>query len=149
MVGALVRFDHLVVFAYRDAAPPVELYSTFNAEERIIYVTLYQEGPYLLDPFYHTARQGAGRRVPDARTCARPVLFQRILPELLQCRTGLAEEIGFLRTARGWHNRRALADAPGKGWPLSRIRIFSAAQGRARWSQALSGMAGRILWHAL
>nr|WP_316656308.1 helix-turn-helix transcriptional regulator [uncultured Gellertiella sp.] len=94
MVGALVRFDHLVVFAYRDAAPPVELYSTFNAEERIIYVTLYQEGPYLLDPFYHTARQGRAG-VFRMRELAPDRFFSSEYYRSYYMQTGLAEEIGF------------------------------------------------------
>jgi hypothetical protein len=93
MMSALVRFDYVVVFAYRGQERPIDLYSTFDPDEHIIFVTLYQAGPYLLDPFYHTARSGRGRPA-DARTRARPLLFERVLPQLL-CQTGLAEEIGF------------------------------------------------------
>src|SRR5690606_25525851 len=56
-MSALARFDFIVVFAYRGAHRPIDLYSTFGPEDYRIFVTLYQAGPYLLDPFYRTARE--------------------------------------------------------------------------------------------
>src|SRR5918995_1698673 len=56
-MAALAHFDHIVVFAYRGRERPIDLYSTFDPPDYKIFVTLYQAGPYLLDPFYHTARE--------------------------------------------------------------------------------------------
>jgi hypothetical protein len=50
-----VRFDHCVIFGYRGAARPPLLFETFSPAESHIFVALYQEGPYLLDPFHHAA----------------------------------------------------------------------------------------------
>jgi len=94
MMAALVRFDYVVVFAYRGKERPIDLYSTFDPKEHIIFVILYQAGPYLLDPFYHTARarrSGVFRMrelVPDR-------FFSSEYYRTYYVQTGLAEEIGF------------------------------------------------------
>ncbi len=48
----VVPFDYSVLFAYRGQERPICPYDTFTPEQRIVFVTDYQEGPYLLDPFY-------------------------------------------------------------------------------------------------
>ncbi len=55
MLASVVRFDHVVVFAYPPGGLPVHVYSTFDAPQFDIFVTQYLEGPYLLDPFYRNA----------------------------------------------------------------------------------------------
>ena len=94
MMTALVRFDYVVVFAYRAKERPIDLYSTFDRDEHIVFVTLYQAGPYLLDPFYHTARE---RRegVFRMRELAPDRFFSSEYYRTYYVQTGLAEEIGF------------------------------------------------------
>lgn len=94
MLRALVRIDHLVIFAYRGKERPIDLYDTFNAQERIVFVTLYQAGPYLLDPFFHTAIQ---RRtgVFRMRELAPDRFFSSEYHRTYYIQTGLAEEVGF------------------------------------------------------
>ncbi|MBW8299129.1 MAG: helix-turn-helix transcriptional regulator [Hydrogenophaga sp.] len=93
-MAALVRFDYVVVFAYRGQERPISLYSTFDADEHVIFVSLYQAGPYLLDPFFHTAlsaREGVYRmreRAPDR-------FFSSEYYRTYYVQTGLAEEVGF------------------------------------------------------
>ena len=98
MMAALVRFDYVVVFAYRGKERPIDLYSTFDPEEHIVFVTLYQAGPYLLDPFYHTARE---RRegVQRMRELAPDRFFSSEYYRTYYVQTGLAEEIGFFVNA--------------------------------------------------
>ncbi len=86
-----MTFDYVVVFAYRGKERPLDLYSTFDAEDHVLFVSLYQAGPYLLDPFYHAARAPK----PGVWRCAngaRPAFFERVLPDLLRpdgaCRGG-------------------------------------------------------------
>jgi DNA-binding CsgD family transcriptional regulator len=97
MMAALVRFDYVVVFAYRGKERPIDLYSTFDTEENIVFVTLYQVGPYLLDPFYQTAR---ARRpgVFRMRELAPDRFFSSEYYRSYYVQTGLAEEIGFFVT---------------------------------------------------
>lgn len=94
MMQALVRFDHVVVFAYCGSERPIDLYSTFDHDEHIVFVSLYQVGPYLLDPFYHTARE---RRegVFRMRELAPDRFFSSEYYRSYYVQTGLAEEIGF------------------------------------------------------
>jgi DNA-binding CsgD family transcriptional regulator len=97
MMGALARFDYVVVFAYRGKERPIDLYSTFDPQEHIVFVSLYQAGPYLLDPFYHTARE---RRtgVFRMRELAPDRFFSSEYYRSYYVQTGLAEEIGFFIT---------------------------------------------------
>ncbi|MHA6688739.1 response regulator transcription factor [Mesorhizobium sp. A556] len=94
MMQALVRFDHIVVFAYNGAERPIDLYSDFDRNEHVVFVALYQVGPYLLDPFYHTARE---RRegVFRMRELAPDRFFSSEYYRTYYVKTGLAEEIGF------------------------------------------------------
>jgi DNA-binding CsgD family transcriptional regulator len=97
MMRAVVPTDHIVVFAYRGEERPIDLYSTFNAEEHIVFVSLYQDGPYLLDPFYHTAREqrdGLFRM----RELAPDRFFSSEYYRTYYVKTGLAEEVGFFVT---------------------------------------------------
>jgi DNA-binding CsgD family transcriptional regulator len=94
IMAALVRFDYVVVFAYRGQERPIDLYSTFDPDENVVFVTLYQAGPYLLDPFYHTAR---ARRsgVFRMRELAPDRFFSSEYHRSYYVQTGLAEEVGF------------------------------------------------------
>jgi DNA-binding CsgD family transcriptional regulator len=94
MMASLVRFDYVVVFAYRGKERPIDLYSTFDPKEHIIFVTLYQAGPYLLDPFYHTARSSR-RGVIRMRELAPDRFFSSEYYRTYYVQTGLAEEVGF------------------------------------------------------
>jgi DNA-binding CsgD family transcriptional regulator len=94
IMASLVRFDHVVIFAYRGSEAPIELFSTFGPDDKIIYVTMYQAGPYLLDPFYHTARE---RRegLFRMRELAPDRFFSSEYYRSYYMQTGLAEEVGF------------------------------------------------------
>jgi DNA-binding CsgD family transcriptional regulator len=97
MLRALVRFDHVVVFAYRGTQRPIELYSTFDPDDHTVFVSLYQAGPYMLDPFFHTARE---RRAGlfRMRELAPDRFFSSEYYRSYYVRTGLAEEVGFFIT---------------------------------------------------
>ncbi|HEV7255229.1 MAG TPA: helix-turn-helix transcriptional regulator [Mesorhizobium sp.] len=91
---ALARFDHAVVFAYRGHERPLHLYSTFDAPQFEIFVTLYQAGPFLLDPFFHAARaQRSG--LWRMRELAPDRFFSSEYFRTYYAQTKLAEEIGF------------------------------------------------------
>lgn len=92
--ASLSRYDHIVVFAYRGSERPIDLYSTFDADDYRTFVTLYQAGPYLLDPFYHAAaepRPGIFRM----RDLAPDRFFSSEYYRTYYSQTRLAEEIGF------------------------------------------------------
>lgn len=98
LLAALVRFDHLVIFAYRGSEVPLDLHSTFDRDEKVIYVTLYQAGPYLLDPFYQTARSGR-TGLFRMRELAPDRFFSSEYYRSYYMQTRLAEEIGFFMDA--------------------------------------------------
>jgi DNA-binding CsgD family transcriptional regulator len=97
LMHSLVRFDYAVIFAYREKERPIDLYSTFTPDEHVIFVNLYQAGPFLLDPFYHAAcepKPGVWRM----RELAPDRFFSSEYFRSYYTQTGLAEEIGFFIT---------------------------------------------------
>lgn len=94
VVTALAHFDFIVVFAYRQGERPIDLYSTFGSEDYQVFVSLYQQGPYLLDPFYQAARNGrsGALRMSDL---APDRFFSSEYFRTYYSQTRLAEEIGF------------------------------------------------------
>jgi DNA-binding CsgD family transcriptional regulator len=97
MVGWLrqhVSFDHCVIFGYRGASRPPLLFETFSPAESHVFVTLYQEGPYLLDPFHHAAverKEGFWRM----RELAPDRFYASEYFRTYYSQTRLAEEVGF------------------------------------------------------
>ena len=90
----LAQFDHSVSFLYAGNARPVDLHDTFNAAERHVFVHLYQEGPFLLDPFFRAAserREGFWRM----RELAPDRFYSSDYFHSYYVQTGLAEEVGF------------------------------------------------------
>ena len=94
MMKSLIPFDYCVIFAYRGSERPIDLYSTFEALDYEIFVRMYQDGPYLLDPFYSAAslpKPGVWRM----RALAPDRFFASEYYRSYYVQTGLAEEVGF------------------------------------------------------
>ena len=94
LMKSLFPFDYSVVFAYRGDQRPLDLYSTFNAVEYEIFVRMYQDGPYLLDPFFSAAslpKPGVWRM----RALAPDRFYASEYYRGYYVKTGLAEEVGF------------------------------------------------------
>ncbi len=92
----VVPFDYAVFFAYRGQERPICPYDTFTPQQRVVFVTDYLEGPYLLDPFYQVY---LGRMEPGLyrlREIAPDRFYHSEYFRSYYRRTGLAEEIGFL-----------------------------------------------------
>lgn len=93
-MGSLAGFDFAVIFAYRGEERPIDLHSTFAPADYRTFVTLYQAGPYLLDPFYHAAR--GGRSGPFRMSELAPDrFFSSEYYRTYYSQTRLAEETGF------------------------------------------------------
>jgi len=87
-------FDHCVVFGYHGSARPPMLFETFSPAESHVFVGLYQEGPYLLDPFHHAAVEGR-RGFWRMRELAPDRFYTSEYYRSYYSQTGLAEEVGF------------------------------------------------------
>lgn len=92
----VVPFDYSVMFAYRGQDRPICPYDTFTPEQRIVYVTDYQEGPYLLDPLYQVCAEHIEPGLYRLRDVAPDRFYHSEYYRSYYRRTGLAEEIGFL-----------------------------------------------------
>lgn len=93
-MAALARFDFTVVFAYRGQERPIDLFSNFEPSDYEIFVSRYQAGAYLLDPFFHAARQPISG-VFRMRELAPDRFFSSEYFRTYYSETRLAEEIGF------------------------------------------------------
>jgi DNA-binding CsgD family transcriptional regulator len=91
----ITPFDYTVVFGFLGTAKPQDLFDDFPKRKRKVFVEDYQEGPYLLDPFYMAS---ANLKTPDLyrlRDLAPDRFYQGEYFRNYYMQTGLAEEIGF------------------------------------------------------
>ena len=93
---AITPFDHTVVFGYLGSARPLDLYDDFPNSKRRIMVVDYQEGPYLLDPFYLASLDAAEPDLYRLRDLAPDRFYQGEYFRSYYVQTGLAEEICYL-----------------------------------------------------
>lgn len=92
----IVPFDYSVFFAYRGQERPICVYDTFTPDQRIVFVTDYQEGPYLLDPLYQACAEPIDPGLYRLRDIAPDRFYHSEYYRSYYRRTGLAEEIGFI-----------------------------------------------------
>lgn len=89
-------YEFTVIFGYVGHARPIDLFDDFPPDRHILHVKEYQEGPYLLDPFFLAS---LGSRQPGLwrlREIAPDRFYQGEYYRNYYAQTGLAEEIGFL-----------------------------------------------------
>lgn len=98
---SIAPFDYTVVFGYRGAARPLDLYDDFPRGKRKIFVEDYQAGPYLLDPFYLACQNEITPDLYRIRDLAPDRFFQGEYFRSYYARTGLAEEISYLISLPG------------------------------------------------
>jgi DNA-binding CsgD family transcriptional regulator len=100
-VRSVAPYDFTVVFGYRGTARPIDLFDDFPAGKRRVFVTDYQEGPYLLDPFFLAATRPVGDGLYRMRDLAPDRFYQGEYFRNYYVRTGLAEEIGYFTAVSG------------------------------------------------
>jgi DNA-binding CsgD family transcriptional regulator len=88
-------FSYTVMFGYRGADQPIDLYDDFPPSKRKIFVTDYQAGPYLLDPFFLAALRSIAPGLYRLRDMAPDRFYQGEYFRSYYVQTGLAEEIAF------------------------------------------------------
>lgn len=93
---AIADYDFTVIFGYVGSACPLDLYDDFPPERRRLHVEEYQEGPYLLDPFYLASLDLEEPGLWRIREIAPDRFYQGEYYRNYYAQTGLAEEIGFL-----------------------------------------------------
>ncbi len=126
---AMVKFDYIVVFAYRGNERPIDLYSTFNVDEHVIFVSMYQAGPLFAGSLLPHGTGTQARCLAYARTGARPVLFERILPDLL-CSDRPCGGGRLFRSGRSRYYNRIVADAARRDGIFPGAGVCAAPQGR-------------------
>lgn len=95
LLQAAAPYTYTVVFGYCGSARPLDLYDDFPASKRQIFVTDYQEGPYLLDPFYLAVARPVQEGLYRMRDLAPDRFYQGEYFRNYYIQTGLAEETGF------------------------------------------------------
>jgi DNA-binding CsgD family transcriptional regulator len=95
-IHTIVPYEFTVIFAYYCDSKPIDIYDDFPALKRKVMVEEYQEGPYLLDPFYLQATQPSVPGLVRLRDLAPDRFYQAEYFRNYYVRTGLAEEIGFV-----------------------------------------------------
>ena len=95
LLRTVAPYTYTVIFGYRGAARPIDLYDDFPRAKRQVFVTDYQVGPYLLDPFFLAATKPVPAGLYRMRDLAPDRFYQGEYFRNYYVRTGLAEEIGY------------------------------------------------------
>ena len=101
LLRSVVPYSYTVIFGMSGAARPIDLFDDFPASKRKIFVTVYQEGPYLLDPFYKAATLPVPCGLYRMRDLAPDRFYQGEYFRNYYIQTGLSEEIGFFASLPG------------------------------------------------
>ncbi len=96
LLRQVAPFTFTVMFGYQGTACPIDLHDDFPQGKRRIFVTDYQAGPYLLDPFYQAAIRPAAPGLYRLRDIAPDRFYQGEYFRNYYVQTGLAEEIGYV-----------------------------------------------------
>ncbi|MGF1445006.1 MAG: helix-turn-helix transcriptional regulator [Pikeienuella sp.] len=89
-------FEFTVVFGYVGARRPLHLHDDFPPDRHRLHVGEYQEGPYLLDPFYLASTDGTAPGLWRLSELAPDRFYQGEYFRNYYEQTGLAEEIAYL-----------------------------------------------------
>lgn len=92
----LMDFEFIVMFGYVGSARPLDLYDDFPPARHQLHVSEYQEGPYLLDPFFLATLGTVEPGVWRLSEIAPDRFYQGEYFRSYYGQTGLSEEIGFL-----------------------------------------------------
>jgi DNA-binding CsgD family transcriptional regulator len=95
LLRSVADVNYTVAFGYRGTARPLDLHDDFPAARRKVFVTDYQAGPYLLDPFFLAATRPVAPGLHRIRDLAPDRFHQSEYFRNYYARTGLAEEIGY------------------------------------------------------
>jgi DNA-binding CsgD family transcriptional regulator len=95
LLRQVAAFSYTVIFGYRGADRPIDLFDDFPLGKRKIFVTDYQAGPYLLDPFFLAASRSVPAGLYRLRDLAPDRFYQGEYFRSYYVQTGLAEEIAF------------------------------------------------------
>lgn len=98
---AAVPFSFTVIFGYSRERKPIDIFDTFPEHRRRIFVTDYQEGPYLLDPFCQSAVRPVPPGLYRLKTLAPDRFYQGEYFRTYYKRTEIAEEIGYFAEMPG------------------------------------------------
>ncbi len=98
LLRQVAPYSNTVMFGYRGADQPMELYDDFPPGKRKIFVTDYQAGPYMLDPFFLAASRSVAPGLYRLRDLAPDRFYQGEYFRSYYVQTGLAEEIAYFVT---------------------------------------------------
>lgn len=94
-IHSCVAFDYAVIFAYQGESKPIDLYDNFPSSKRRVFVSRYQEGPYLLDPFFLASANNVEDGLYRLKHLAADRFYQSEYFRSYYAQTSLAEEIGY------------------------------------------------------
>jgi DNA-binding CsgD family transcriptional regulator len=92
----IAPFEYTVIFGFLGSQPPLDLYDDFPPDTRRVFVEDYQEGPYLLDPFFLACMDGTPPGLWRLREIAPDRFRQGEYFRNYYVQTGLAEEACYL-----------------------------------------------------
>ncbi|MCY1287722.1 Bacterial regulatory protein, luxR family [compost metagenome] len=88
--------DHFALFIYEGRHPPQVLFNTFPPDLRQLFISDYQAGPYLLDPFYLACVFGTANGLYSMRRLAAERFYASKYFRTYYRYLALSEKLGFI-----------------------------------------------------
>lgn len=101
LLRTIAPVSYVVAFGYHGTSRPLALFDDFPANKWRVFVGEYQEGPYLLDPFYLACAKPVAAGLFRIKDLAPDRFYQGEYFRNYYIQTGLAEEIGYFVTLPG------------------------------------------------
>ncbi len=98
LLRQVAPFTYTVMFGYCGTVRPLDLYDDFPPGKRKVFVTDYQAGPYMLDPFFLAASRSIAPGLYRLRDMAPDRFYQGEYFRSYYVQTGLAEEVAYFVT---------------------------------------------------
>ncbi|WP_347266205.1 LuxR C-terminal-related transcriptional regulator [Paracoccus sp. (in: a-proteobacteria)] len=98
---SVTPYSFTVVFGYMGERRPLDIHDDFPPSRRRVFVSDYQEGPYLLDPFCLSALRPVPPGLYRLKTLAPDRFYQGEYFRTYYQRTEIAEEIGYFAQMPG------------------------------------------------
>ena len=96
VLRSIAPYDNIIAYAYCRADVPLDLFNDYAPEDQEVFLTPYQAGAYILDPFFEAHRSDCPTGFYGLRELAPDRFFRSQYYKLFYARTQLIDELGYL-----------------------------------------------------
>lgn len=101
VLRSVAPYDNIICYAYWRAEVPRDLFNDYAPDDQEIFLTPYQAGAYILDPYFEAHRSDCPTGFYGLRDLAPDRFFRSQYYKIFYARTRLIDELGYLMRLDG------------------------------------------------